>query len=492
MSTQLLIVPFPPTKNKSKATDSAINNAFGGSAPNLVQLSQKVKSANPDKQAFQQYIPQLGALMNAKVPTSYTSPFTISETFDSDDGATEILNTLWNYLSFLQNQMVAIDSSNQDYLREFKPLIEDAIACVDNMREICKEYSHPFFTSLVCEYAHAYNNYCIAIWQIAIIQTSNKGQNFVARQALTAVDAIKEAERCARQFPDSIRSYFLPIATSTLAFYQAFVYYQLGSYYMNNHKAGLGCQCYASGVRYINRADARIDFAPILANSITFMKRAVTTSKSLAEDENRKTYLEVVHDGDPDLPKPLPLQKMNANKALHISLFFAETQALLDDDPFADIPSGPPGSGGPSGGIPQQPAQPTQPQQPFIQPPVLDDPWASNTVPQAPQPQVPQPQAPQAPEIDPFPVWDIVLTMKKQCTERAQKLLQNPRAAQEANTLLQQMTQAASSDQAIQAMIDQFKAGSPNLNQQQIEGNVQQAMQYYSSVEAKLTKLESA
>ena len=488
MSTQLLIVPFPTTKNKSKATDDAINNAFGGSAPNVVQLSKKVKSVNPDKTSFQQYIPQLGVLMNAKVPTAYTSPFTISETFESEDGATEVLNTLWNYLSLLQQQMVEIDSSNQDHLREFKPLIEDAIACVDNMTAVCKEYSHPFFNSTICQYAHAYNNYCIAVWQVAIIQTSNKGQNFVARQALQAVEAIKEAEIHARQLPDAIRSYFLPIASSTLAFYQSFVFYQLGNFYMNSHKAGLGCQCYRSGVKYINKADARIDFAPTLANAITFMKRAVTTSKGQAEEENKKTYYEVIHEGDPDLPKPLPLQAMNPTKSLHISLFFAETQALLDDDPFAGIPTGVPTPGAPSGGIPQDPqnpqVQPTEPPQPFIQPPVLDDPWASNTV--------PEPPKPQQPATDPFPVWDIVMTMKKQCNERAQKLLQNPSAAQEANMLIQQMAQAASSDQAIQAMIDQFKAGGSNLNQQQIEGNVQQAMQYYSNVEAKLTKLEGA
>jgi len=82
--------------------------------------------------------------------------------------------------------------------------------------------------------------------------------------------------------------------------------------------------------------------------------------------------------------------------------------------------------------------------------------------------------------------------MKRQCADRLQRLTSKPNVANEANILLRQLQQAAQSDQAIQAMIDQFKAGTSNLNQKQIEANVQQAMTFYSNVDAKISKLEMA
>ena len=40
-------------------------------------------------------------------------------------------------------------------------------------------------------------------------------------------------------------------------------------------------------------------------------------------------------------------------------------------------------------------------------------------------------------------------------------------------------------------MINNFKSGIGNMNQQQIEQNVQQAMQFYSNVDANLTRYEN-
>ena len=508
MTTQLLIVPFTATKNKCPQTEAAINQAFGGSAQNVAQLSKNVKSANPDSSSFRQYIPMLGALMDAKVPTSYTSPFSRSEVFESQDGAVEIINTLWNYLCLLQNDMLQIDSSNQDSLREFKQLAEDASACIENLSAICREYSHPFFTSSLMDYARSYNKYCIAIWQVAIVQSAKKNQNLVARQALQAVEMMRLAEQSARQLPESVRTYVMPIARSTLAYYRSFVFFQLGNYNMNCDKAGLGCQCYRAGVRYINQSDAKIDFAPLLANAITFMKRAVTTSSKMAEERNRDVYnSEVIHDGDPELPKALPLQQISPTKELLISLFFADTQAVLDDDPFADIPSGPPVPGGSNGGFvpppgsngsnggmtspepgfnPQSdvPIAPPPgssgfvPQSNMIQPPVLDDPWS--------QSQVPGPA-----QAEPFPVWDIVLSMKEKCKERAQQLLNKQTVAQDASILLQQMSQANQNDMAIQTLINNYKSGVQTVDQKIIEQRVQEGLQFYSNVDARLTKLEN-
>lgn len=548
MSTQLLIVPYPLTRNKCMQTDNDINNAFGGSSPNVVALSKNVKAAKPDEGSFREYIPMLGALIGAKVKTSYTSPFSSRETFESDEGATEVINTLWNYIGLCQQRILEYDSSNTDQLREIKVVIEDILACTDDLGAVVRETSHPFFNETLVDYMRAYNRYTVAIWQVAIIQASNKSKLFVARQALQAVECIKDAERFGRSLPDSSRTYLSPIAQATLAFYQAFAFFTLGNYNMNSSNIAMGIQCYRAGVRYINK-DSRVDFAPTLANAITFMKRAITTTKDQAEEENRKVYNVYVKDGEPELPKVLPLQILKPTSSLLINMFFGEEDDPFAGDPFADMPgsSGKPSGGNPTGGIPTakpnddpfagmptgKPAPAND--DPFAGMPTgkptpgdddpwatnkpttrIDDPWATNKPTTGPttriddpwaSSQVPPPAnggspgygnpygappASQGPTIDPFPVWDIVNSMKQQCSERLQRLASKPNVANEANMLLRQLQQANQSDQAIQAMINQFKAGTSNLNQKQIEANVQQAMTFYSNVDAKISKLEMA
>jgi hypothetical protein len=501
MSTQLLIVPLPRSRNKCNYTDQDINEAFGGSSPNVVALSKNVKAETPDEGSFREYIPMLGALMGAKVRTAYTSPFSSSETFQSEEGETEVINTLWNYIGICQKKILEYDSSNTDQLREIKVIMEDILACTDNLGAISKETSHPFFNSTLVDYMRSYNKYMVAIWQVAIIKATKNNKLFIARQALQAVECIKDAERYSRSLPDSSRTYLEPIAAATLAFYQSYVFFMYGNYNMNNSKIGLGVQCFRAGSRYINK-DVRVDFSPTLANAITFMKRAITTSKEQAEDENRKVYYEVVKDGDPELPKPLPLQILVPTKSLLISMFFEQDDPFggdpFEDDPFSDMPTGKPGDpsngpppSGPSGGIPTGVPPPSQDS-------TFDDPWASTHVP----PPVNTPQAPaggnpysaptlnQGPTIDPFPVWDIVNSLKQQCNDRLKRLQGKQNIANEVNVLLNQLKQAEQSDQAIKTMIDQFKAGTSNMNQKQIETNVQHAMTFYSNVDAKISKLE--
>ena len=69
--------------------------------------------------------------------------------------------------------------------------------------------------------------------------------------------------------------------------------------------------------------------------------------------------------------------------------------------------------------------------------------------------------------------------------------MRKPAAAGEAQMLSNHLEHANRSDQELQKLIDQFKAGTSQFTQQRIEINVQQAMQFYSGVDARLTRLES-
>ncbi|EAY20079.1 hypothetical protein TVAG_365870 [Trichomonas vaginalis G3] len=482
------MIPFPPTKNKSHETDAGINAAFGGSAPNVVELSHRVKSDVPDETAFQEYLPMLGVIANARVSTCYTSPFKTSDTFPSDEGMVEVINTLWNYLSYIHQKILSIDASSTDQLKEVKNYIQDAMAICDNLYKATSQCDHPFMTPQVSEYAKQYNKYIIAVWQVAIMQVSGKNKNFIARQALTAVNEIRECDNIARVMAEPMRSYFMPIATTTLAYYQGYAYFMKGSYHLNNKEFGIGIQCYRTACRYVNRQDAKIDFAPTIANALTSLKRACLTSKDAAEQQNRDIYLEKVPDGDPEGFKPLPLMQLTSNNELYIKHFFEEEMAMLEDDPWADpgasIPSGTPTSsqGGeqPPGDLPDDS--------------ISDDPWNSggpkvvrDTNPWNSQPS--QPPSYDIPQEDPFPVWEIAMQLKVKVTDMCRQLLNNPKWRAEAEKTLQMLGQGAAADNQIQNTINSFKRGDPNITHDYVEGYVQKAMQFYSNVEAKLKRM---
>lgn len=483
MNSQFLIIPIPPTKNKCATTIQAINTAFGGNAPEIVSLAERVKQPQPDEEAFRNYLPMLGALVNANVPTCYTSPFKTSETFESNEGSVEVINTLWNFLSYLHHKLLTIDCGNEDHLREFRPIMADCHAIADNLYKAVTIVSHPFFTPQVVDYLKAYHKYIITIWQIAILQVSGKNKQLIARQALTAVKEINAADQIARSLNEPMRSYFQPISTATLAFYQGFAYFNNGGFYMNKKEIKEGIQSFRTACRFVTRSDYKLEFAPTLANALTSMKRACLTSKEAAEDQNREIYMVRVPDGDPEL-KPLPAQVIEPNTALYINQFFADELAMMEDDPWGDNPN-PPKPTDTSGGSNPPPDLPNDG--------IVDDPWNSNPY-GAPPPSVvndPSPWNSQPPaEEEPFPVWEIVMNLKQQVNDKARKLLNNPQWRAEAEKVMQQLGLGAKADDTIQNKIREYKIGNPSMTKDNIERDVQQAMQFYSNMEAKLNRFK--
>ena len=551
MSTQLLLVPFNYTKNKCRDSIDGINNAFAGAAPNIPELAKKIHSDSPDTQDFIDFIPLLGPCLDAAIRSNYTSPFSQSETYPTEDGSAIVLNACWNFMVHCQNKIVGFDSSNTDELHEIREYITNILACTENMIEIAKNHNNPFFTTSVLDFVRLYNKYIIAIWQVAIVTSGNLTQDKLARQGLQALNIIKDAEKAIRNLPDSARTYFQPIVACTVAYYGGYVYFQWGNFNMNKTEYGKGIAAYRQGVTLSSRPDARIDFCPVLNNSVAVMKRALDTSKKAAEDENRRCYNVLVPSGPPELPKPLPLAKVEPKKQVLIAMLFQSMEGL-DDDPWAarsdsgaistgsmyDNPTPgdaapsagpPPGYGGidakpqqpspymqgglppgnpydakPAGGPPPgnpygaKPAGGLPPGNPYEAKPAgglpPGNPYAQNAPPAGLPPGNPyermgQPQA-KAPE--PFPVWEIVLQMKPSVRARAEALLSSPRVGGEAQRILQQLEVAGRSDAGIQGLVDQYKRSPAGMNAQQIEASVQQAMEFYSNVDARLDKLEQA
>lgn len=335
MNTQFLIVPFPQTKNKYPHTCEEVNQAFGGSASNVVDICKRSKFPYYNEDAFDQYIPQLAVLMKAKVHTQYTNPFKSAYFHDSYDGAVEVANTLWNYFGYLHNKILEIDTSSVDYLREFRAIMEECITVTEDFAEVMKKLSHPFFNARLADFARAYHKYMIAIWQVSIVQVSGKSQTLVARQAMTAVERLRECEAIASGLPVISRSFFHPIMQSMLAYYNGFVFFQFGNFYANQKEYALTIQAYRTACKFFTQ-NIKVEFCPTVSNAVTSMKRACMSAKELSEEQNKQIYMVRVPPEDIPFPKSLPLQTIEPNKNLYIDPLFEETNKMLNEDPWND------------------------------------------------------------------------------------------------------------------------------------------------------------
>lgn len=442
MNSQFLMVPFPPTKNKDSRTDNALNSVFGGNAQNVVSIAKRTRFPTYDEQAFKQYIPMLNTLLHAKVPTSYTNPFKSAYYYDSNDGKVEVVNTLWNYLATLHQRIQLIDSSCVDYLREFNPIMADCEAITENLAMLLSDMSHPFFNMLIVEYTKAYHKYLISLWQVAILQVSGKNPNYLGRQALTAIEQLKECVRVADQMPDVSRSYFYPISTLSLAYYQAYAYLQFGNFQKSNQEYALAIQAYRTGFNFINRKVVKVDFCQFLSNAVTTMKKAIETTKDFSERENREVYMVRIPEGDYNAPKPFPLQNIKMNEKLLISQLFKEVNEMIRNDPFKDM--------------------------------------------QAPE------EKEEEKEIDPFSDWEVVSKLKSDANDKANHIQPIPEIKFEIDSIKQQLSIGANSDNLISSMINEFRKGNPSIIRETVQNYIRMAKDFYTSINARLDKYSTS
>jgi len=352
MKTQLIFVPFPKAKCKPTESDESLNSVLGGQAVQAISLSKITKSEGFDIQAFRDYITILSAVQESTFKSKWMNPFKSTEVYETKTVYQEMLFTVWNFLAGIHQQIILLNSNDEQDLKEMKNLLEDHASCVDNFVELTNRDQTPFLSNTLGLLIKLYHQFLISIWQIAIITNANKSQKFVGQMALSSVEQLKEAEKYVRSLDETSRSFFNPVIVSLLTYYTGFMTYNIGASYLNTRDFKNGISCLRYGNRLTSRKDARIDFNPILTTSLQSIKTLVQSTLEAAEAENKQSYHVFVNDADPVLPKSLPIQKITPNQRSVIQSLFAQSMALLEDDPWAENPSTKPPSGGSKGAPP--------------------------------------------------------------------------------------------------------------------------------------------
>ncbi|OHT06811.1 hypothetical protein TRFO_25120 [Tritrichomonas foetus] len=490
MKTALLFVAFPPAKSDS-SDPSVFQTLFHSESSNALVLSNSTKKINPDLSSFPTYIDTLNRHRGTgQLPATWYNPFKTQIKVKSNSIESEMLSTIWNFMSALHLQLLEIDTSDNDQLKQVKPILTDIFACQKNFADISCTVDHPIFTPQLAAFVDAYGQYIADYWQLSIV-LANK-ENLAPKPTQRCILDIKRCMEAARKLEETSRTYFSPVCQSIENYLCAYLQFLLGNNALKEMKFGIGIAHFSEGTKYSQRRSENITFAPQLSTANKFIRNALNSIMKTTIDQNKTSYFDSIPSSPPEAPPPQSSCRIDPNPQLLLSA----PSPSPSPSPAAfgtAAPMSPPQ-------IPQVPTyQPPPPQQTYQQPYQQDyqQPYQQPFVPPSQPQNLPNQSQYAAPFSPPqqadtgFPEWDALILLKSKLVPRIQGILSNPRGPNDQRVcgeLFNQMNTAAQSDSIIQNTIDQFKAGVGDRDT--VQGLIKQASNFYTQVEERLNKLE--
>ncbi|OHS97351.1 hypothetical protein TRFO_36446 [Tritrichomonas foetus] len=419
LSTSLLVVPIPPSRANSSLCDNSLKQLLSGQAQEALQFSARSKSPIPDDDSFSRYLIILKSLGNSNFSNEWWNPFDQSKSMKSESVFCEAGMTIWNFISFLQTQIMSYNTSSSDEKPKIKNGILDINALIQNLKYVMREMSvsgHglPFFTNGLISFIESYHKYLSAAMLLSAAQNesalnendSQKRLQF-CRAALMTLNTLSECEVNLRYLDDSQRAFFAPIVDMLKRYYNGLVYFEAGKDRELNSDHGIGICFYREGIRLTNGYDRVSCPHPHIYTQVKMISNALEAADTRATNDNKRLYSQSIpHDIPPFqfAPYKLPEQLSEPSKRLLIFEQFIYPSSVLpqQQQQLQNLYSSPPGSG--SGQSPPVFSPPfISPQLGTPGPPIFTPPGStgssSGATPLQPQTQSFSPQPPFSPPI---------------------------------------------------------------------------------------------
>ncbi|KAH0795802.1 hypothetical protein GPJ56_000303 [Histomonas meleagridis] len=472
MKASLLFHPIPYAR--SLPTDeSQFRTVFQSNASVASNLSRQTKSQNPTPNDFQDYLKLLYQYIGAPYRSRWCSPFSPDVVIPSSSIEIEIANTIWNYIAYLHAHIVQLDSSDTENLKTMKPLIASCISCIINLNDIIPRIQSPIFTPQLLTFLQCYNDYLVCCWKYSIILTSPK-EEFYPRTSHAALIAIDQCVEQARTLDNFAQSYFLPICQSIQIYLNGQTRYFMGKVALNGQDCGIAIANFKDGLHFLEKPlNITTPYGQTISTAIQLLKKSLEAILQNALQLNKSIYSQLVPAVPPKYPPPIQPTKIEPDTSIILSVV-SNSQSYEPSFSSPQTPQAPPAQ------------QFSQPSQPAFKPQFDYSQQDASTLT---APTVQTASAAQTGDGT-FPEWEAICLLKQQLIPKIEELQRNPNQVyqQVCSELKEQIKQAMASDNIINNTIEKFKSN--QVAKSVVDGLINQASTFYTSVEQRLNKLQ--
>ena len=325
-----LFVPYPSCKSNPN-NEYGIRNMFGQSNMEAAQNSAKTKSNQADEVAFQNYLAALCEFRGQCLNLQWTNPFRNSQILNLGSVDAEMLHTIWNFISFLQERLLEQDCGTQDGMQIAKYILSDLSALIESFGEIVINERHPVFTSQMYEFMLQYHHYICSLFLFYGLQNMKQIKiDQICKAANTSLIELQKCERGARELPQESRAFFIPVIENLVKYFNGYICLNMG-------KKAIGADNYREGLAFYQKGNYILsnvqpsNFATIDA-SVSLMKNAISSTFTLANAENKKFWNVATIPDAPEYPVAyrLDMDKFLPTFSLRLQNGFKEDMAAIE------------------------------------------------------------------------------------------------------------------------------------------------------------------
>lgn len=535
-STSLLLVPLPMSI-ASPQNDQSLAALFQGQSQGQEQLKLSAATKNPnlaDEDSYFRYLVVLKALGNAPMNTDWSNPFKSKESIKCQNVYAEALNTIWNFIVFLQNRIINYDASSQEDGKKIKCCIADIHALNEDLQFILQNYQHKVYTADLIQTLKSYTKYMDALLLLQAAFNANPKNSITTVKASQACfNALNEVDSSLTRLDTIPRSFFSQFIPLMKKYYIGLSYFEAGNDQAAKREYGKAIALYRAGMNLMSGYEKmQCPYAQV-SSVAKMIYNALKVQESRTTYDNQHIYSKYVPEDAPELPAAFPIKPDMIPPTPGLLLFtntendgdfsFGPTPGDYPSVPTSqptattsfNIPTGFQGSnsgqptqtGGFSGYNTQNnppvftPQNGTQNQVPIFTPPGSNSQFS-------PQPMMQQTQSfgaqqygaqqgsrgsGQADQV--FPTWKMLNDLKAKTIQRMQSMRGRlPSAAQIIDQYMQQTQIASQSDSTIDSTIQRFLQFGPSPQQgvtkEAIDSMIGQAINFYHSLDDRLDQIE--
>ena len=545
-STSLLLVPLP-TAIASPQNDKNLAALLGGQGQKQLKLSEATK--NPklcDEDSFFQYLVILKALGNSPMVTDWTNPFQSKTKITCQNVYAETANTIWNFISFLQNRIINYDASSAEDGKKIKCCIADIHALIEDLQFITGNYQHKVYTADLIQTLNSYAKYmdALLLLQAAFNANPKKSINTV-KASQACFDALNEVESSLTRLDKVTSSFFSQFIPLMKKYYIGLSYFEAGNDQATKLEYGVAIAYYRQGMNLMTGYDKMQCPYNQVATVAKMIYNALKLQESRMSYDNSHIYSKYIPEEAPALPSAFPIKPDMIPPTPGLLIFqngdttgdmsFGSSMpgdypAVSQTNPNVEIPSGFPGMNATQQTPPYSSQYGTQNTPVFTplngtqsQVPVFTPPGSSGQFP--PMPSMHQSQLMEAQQYGAqqygaqqygaqqyggspqqssrgfnqaeqvFPTWKMLNDLKARTLQRMQSMRGRlPSAAQVIDQYMQQTQIASQSDSTIESTIQKFLQFGPNpqtgVTKEAVDSMIGQAVNFYHSLDDRLDQIE--
>ncbi|KAH0786753.1 hypothetical protein GPJ56_009282 [Histomonas meleagridis] len=306
----ILFVPLPPARPYSYD----INSLSSIAGPRACELSKEIRN-NPNENNYQEYIQILYTKLGTRFQSAWSNPFNANDVIQSTTIETEILNTIWNFLSLIHRRILSLDIDKHDDLRSIRYLISDSHSCVSNFISIVTKIQHPIFNESFVKFLQSYHCYLDSIWKYSIVLFSKETKLY----AKTCHLCLKEMHDCftLTQFLHPVARPFLSSVCKSLEIIlQSKIRYDAGNEFVKNHEIGKAISSFQTGIYSLSQPRTPGPSLSMIDTAISIIKNTLEMALAQARAENKRIYNQSVPREPPLLPNPCQHTQIEPNVQL--------------------------------------------------------------------------------------------------------------------------------------------------------------------------------